>query len=191
MKPLTLVCLALVTVCVKAQDIYLTMAGDSIVNPTFVEELCRAAREKTDEEHYHTTLEKLISEVSGTSIEDPDQKEKIRKWWEHFGMKCICEKQGNFPEGNFLRQAFHSDFRLFVNIIGEPNRLALDMNLRDPYDSLTLLEYVDKVRIEIESSFKNNRKRFQKDPEWKAFIFYYMLLSEFKVQQETGESVER
>ena len=163
-------------------EMYDINGTDTVLKKDFIEKICQAARNKTGEEQYHTELEKLVSTAALTSPGAPEQQQNVAEWWKNYGISCQCPATKKFPEGNFLRQTFHSDFRLFSNIVGPEGRLSIDLDLLDPSDGLTLLEYINRYREKIEEKYDHNRKKFQKDKEWQAFIFFFMLYSEYRIK---------
>ena len=167
---------------ISFNEMYQVYKGDTIMRDDFVLRICEAARKKTGQERYHSDLEKLISSAAFTAPGEDDQQLKVARWWKEFGIQCYCPRKRKFPGGNFMRQVFHADFRLFANIIGPGDRLTLDIDLPDPSDGLTLFEYINQQRIAREDHFDNNRGKFQKDKQWQSFIFFFMLFSEYKIK---------
>ena len=80
-----------------------------------------------------------------------------------------------------MRLVVQSNFRDFANIIGPNNRLSLNLELKDVNDQMTLLEYVNKRRIDIEKSYNDKRFEFQQDDEWRNIMFFYFLFSEYSI----------
>ncbi|ELR73617.1 hypothetical protein C900_02702 [Fulvivirga imtechensis AK7] len=172
---------------VKAQistsGIYKIKNGDSTLAPTFIKALCKAAREKTGADNPGTpsTLESLVIMAAGTGYLDEDQPEKSMRWHSKFGSQCQCEATEEFPAGDFLRQVVHSNYRDFANLVGPNNRLSLDLSLKGPNDDLTIFDYINQIRIDIEASHDNRRFEFQQDEAWRNIMFFYFLFSEYRV----------
>lgn len=161
--------------------------SDSSLTQDFIEEVCSAARNKTGsgDPNNASELEKLLNKAAGTEFKAPGQTNKLGAWWKEYAHQIHCRKEKGFPEGGLLRQIVFADFRSFANHIGPNGRLALDLELKDPVDSLTILEFVTKEREKIESEYP--REEFQKNNTWKKLIFYYMLFTEYKVQKQVLE----
>lgn len=168
---------------ISTSDIYQVKNGDSTLAPAFVKALCKAAREKTGANNpgFPSTLESLIIIASGTGYLDSDQPQKSFRWHSKLGRQCQCEATEGFPAGDFLRQMVHSNYRDFANIVGPNNRLSLDLSLKDPNDGLTIFEYINKTRIDIEASHDDKRFEFQQDETWRNIMFFYFLFSEYRV----------
>ncbi len=148
----------------------------------FINSLCKAARTK---ETINTTstslLEVLISEAVGIDYKKEELPEVSFKWFTKYGDQCFCPTFEEFEGGNLLRLVVQSNFRDFANIIGPNNRLPLNLELKDVNDQMTLLEYVNKRRIDIEKSYDDKRFEFQQDEEWRNIMFFYFLFSEYSI----------
>ncbi|MTI38738.1 hypothetical protein [Fulvivirga lutimaris] len=152
------------------------------LSPQFINALCQAARTKQKVDNSFTSqLEVLISEAAGINYKSEELPETSFKWFTKYGDQCHCPSDENFEEGNILRQVVQANFREFANIIGPNNRLSLNLEMKDAKDGLTLLEYVNKCRIDIEKSHNDKRFEFQQDEEWRNIMFFYFLFSEYSI----------
>jgi hypothetical protein len=152
------------------------------LSPQFISAICTAARTKQKTANsFVTELEVLISEAAGIKYKSEELPEISFKWFTKYGSQCHCPSDENFEEGNILRQVVQADFRGFANIIGPNNRLSLNLEMKDAKDGLTLLEYVNKKRIDIEKSHNDKRFEFQQDEEWRNIMFFYFLFSEYSI----------
>ena len=148
----------------------------------FINAICQAARSKQKiSNSFVTELEVLISEAAGINHKSEELPEVSFKWFTKYGKQCHCAADKNFEEGNVLRQVVQADFREFANIIGPNNRLSLNLDLKDEKDGLTILEYVNKRRIDIEKSHSDKRFEFQQDDAWRNIMFFYFLFSEYSI----------
>lgn len=167
------------------QNIYIINNGDSTLSPKFVKSMCIAARNHLETEPGKPfLLEQLILDASGASFNQENTPNKTLPWHSKFGGDILCESSDKYPAGNFLRQIVYSGYRDFANIIGPKNRLSLNLHQKDSYDSLSMFEFVDKHRIEIEKRHNNNRFEFQQDEEWRNIMFFYFLFSEYKINYD-------
>jgi len=168
-----------------AQNIYTVQKGDSALTMSFIESACAAARKHIETEPGKPfLLEQLILNASGASFKKENTASKTFTWHSKYGAQIQCTATNDYPAGNFLRQIVYSGFRDFANIVGPKNRLSLNLHQKDPYDSLSLFEFVDEHRIEIENRHKNNRFEFQQDEEWRNIMFFYFLFSEYKINYD-------
>lgn len=148
----------------------------------FINELCIAAREHTgNEDAGPSKLEELINYAAGAIYNEKDQPLLSYKWHTKYGVQCYCEGTTKFKKGDIIRQVVQSNYREFANIIGPNNRLSLNLELIDPNDSLTVLEYVNQERKRLEKEHNDKRFEFQQDEEWRNIMFFYFLFSEFSI----------
>lgn len=167
----------------QVTNIYVAQNGDSTLSPAFVKALCEAARTKAGEGNVGvpTVLESLIISAADTEYMHKEQPGKSLRWHRKYGSQCYCEATDRYSAGSFLRQVVHSNFREFANIVGPNNRLSLDLTIPDPNDHLTIMEYINKTRIDLEASHQDKRFEFQQDERWRNIMFFYFLFSEYQV----------
>lgn len=172
----------------KAQSndpIYHIKRGDSTLSEAFVNELCTAARyPETNPTDENTKLEELILKAAGTSYSDSLSSVKTNKWYLKYGLNVSCPADSLFPQGNFLRQVVHSNFREFANLIGPNRALELNVLAKTDADNLSLYEYTNELRKVLEAKHDNRRFEFQQDEEWRNIMFFYFLFSEYKINYE-------
>lgn len=168
---------------ISENEIYVTRGNSTVLSQKFINEICSAARNKTgaDDLVTATYLEQLIVMAAGTSLDDSLKATKAKRWHSKYGPYCQCKATEKYPEGDFLRQVAHSNFRSFANKVGPKNDLSLDLSLKSPLDGLTIYEYINKERIRLEAKHHDRRFEFQQDEEWKDMMFFYFLFSEFGI----------
>ncbi len=148
----------------------------------FLQALCDAA---VDPVHRGGTgasyLEKLINTAAGTYHLDSLQPVATKNWHSKFASELRCPAYNDFPESNFLRLIVETNYRDIANLIGPKNRLSLDLTHRDTKDSLTIFDYINRRRIQLEKKHNDRRFEFQQDQEWKNIMFFYFLFSEYNI----------
>ena len=79
---------------------------------------------------------------------------KVQCMWRKYYAEFGCDDTGFLvPQGNILKYAVNQEFELFVD--GVVEEFGLDINIKDPADGKTLLDFVlDEV------------KRYKKDPRY-------------------------
>ena len=79
---------------------------------------------------------------------------KVQCMWRKYYAEFGCDDTGFLvPQGNILKYAVNQEFELFVD--GVVEEFGLDINIKDPADNKTLLDFVlDEV------------KRYKKDPDY-------------------------
>ena len=79
---------------------------------------------------------------------------KVQCMWRKYYAEFGCDDTGFLvPQGNILKYAVNQEFELFVD--GVVEEFGLDINIKDPADNRTLLDFVlDEV------------KRYKKDPDY-------------------------
>lgn len=83
---------------------------------------------------------------------------KVQCMWRKYYAEFGCDDTGFLvPQGNILKYAVNQEFELFIDEVVED--FGLDINLKDPADGKTLLDFVlDEV------------KRYKKDPDYKKKV---------------------
>ncbi len=85
-------------------------------------------------------------------------KAKVQCMWKKYYVEFGCDDAGFLvPQGNILKYAVNQEFEYFVD--GVVEEFGLDINLKDPADEKTLLDFVlDEV------------KRYKKNPEYQEKV---------------------
>ncbi len=92
-------------------------------------------------ENQDFNYKKLLMEMSCVdSLDSPEtKKEKIKCMWEKYYAEFGCDNSGFLvPQGNILKYAVNQEFELFVDGMV---KLGIDINMKDPVDGKTLLDF--------------------------------------------------
>lgn len=115
---------------------------------TTISGMCDATRERAvlskGPETYTVIL--LLLFASGTTYTAPDRNEILQKWWKENYHRISCtERPYEMPAGGLLKQLIMGDFRAFaIQISGPESTYNLDLNVLDPVDNLTILDWIKK-----------------------------------------------
>lgn len=78
-------------------------------------------------------------------------KEKVNCMWEKYFSEFGCEGQSFTPEKNVLKYSINQNFNYFVD--GVVKEFNLNINLKDPADGKTLLDYALEEKIRLIASY--------------------------------------
>ena len=90
-------------------------------------------------------------------------KAKVQCMWNKYYAEFGCDNTGFLvPQGNILKYAVNQEFELFIDGVVED--FDLDINLKDPADGKTLLDFVlDEInRYKKDKDYQNKVKELQR-----------------------------
>jgi hypothetical protein len=105
---------------------------------------------------------KYKKELLAMSCADPAKdspitlKSKVSLMWEQYYKDFSCDGDGFIPQGNVLKYSIHQGFNYFVD--GVIREFSLNINLKDPSDNKTLLDFTQDQINQYKSfaDYKNN-----------------------------------
>ena len=150
----------------------------------FLNKLCTSIRIKEETIQQQTEFERLLNIAAQTSHLDSLQPVMIRNWFLKNRKQCECPAAKKLESGHLIEWIIAVDFRDAANLIGPNGRLNLALETPYSNSEITALQYTRNQLDLIETKFNHDRLKFQKNKDWKRFIFYFMLFTEYKVQYE-------
>ena len=117
---------------------------------------------------------------------------KVQCMWRKYFAEFGCDDSGFVvPQGNILKYAVSQEFEYFVD--GVVEEFGLDINLKDPADGKTLLDFVlDEVkRYKKDPEFQNKVKELEEIYDHLKFDLYALHANELtsKLQYQSGVKI--
>ena len=134
----------------------LSQNNDSIkLDRITIDEICDLIRQRVPYDSYDEndkslaqfSIENYLEAHSGTShyIHTPIEIAKLQKWWKDNYYNISCFGDSVWPKGGILKQIVSANFNDFaIRISGPESTYNLDLNVRDPVDGLTILDWLQQ-----------------------------------------------